>query len=57
MLAISRGAQYVEKHFTLNKSSQVIRDHTLSATPDELRQLSQLGGEVTKLLNAINGGR
>jgi N,N'-diacetyllegionaminate synthase len=57
MLAISRGAQYVEKHFTLNKSSQVIRDHTLSATPDELRQLSQLGGEVAKLVTAIDGGR
>jgi sialic acid synthase SpsE len=57
MLAISRGAQYVEKHFTLNKSSQVIRDHTLSATPDELQQLSLLGREVAKLVTAIDGGR
>jgi N,N'-diacetyllegionaminate synthase len=54
MLAIGRGAQYVEKHFTLNKSSQVIRDHTLSATPEELRQLSQLGGEVASLVGVID---
>ena len=57
MLAIGRGAQYVEKHFTLNKASQVIRDHTLSATPEELSQLSLLGGEVTKLVDVINSGR
>lgn len=56
-LAISRGAQYVEKHFTMNKASQVIRDHTLSATPDEIRQLSQLGGEITKLVDVIEGGK
>ncbi len=57
LLAISQGAQYVEKHFTLNKSSQVIRDHTLSATPDELQQLTQMGGELSKLVRAIHRGR
>ena len=57
VLAISRGAQYVEKHFTLNKASQVIRDHTLSATPTELRELCDLGGEMTKLLRVVDGGR
>ena len=57
LVAVSRGAQYVEKHFTLNKASQVIRDHTLSATPAELRELCELGGEMTKLVDVIGGGR
>ena len=52
MLAVSRNAQYVEKHFTLNKTSQVIRDHTLSATPEEFRELTQTGGEVARLVGA-----
>lgn len=53
LLAISRGAQYIEKHFTLNRSSQVIRDHTLSATPDEFRQLTQLGCALHKFVHVI----
>jgi N,N'-diacetyllegionaminate synthase len=53
MVALSRNAQYVEKHFTLNKTSQVIRDHTLSATPEEFQQLAQTGGEVARLVNAV----
>ena len=57
LLAIARGARYVEKHFTLNKASQVIRDHTLSATPPELRTLSELGGEVAKLVQVVDGDR
>jgi N,N'-diacetyllegionaminate synthase len=55
VLALARGAQYVEKHFTLNKSSQVIRDHTLSATPDELRGLTQISGELAKLVRIVDG--
>jgi sialic acid synthase SpsE len=46
ILALARGARYIEKHFTLNKTSQVIRDHVLSATPDELHQLVTLGREL-----------
>ena len=55
VLALARGARYVEKHFTLNKASQVIRDHTLSATPEELRALTQLGGELAKLVKVVDG--
>ncbi len=50
LLAIARGAQYIEKHFTLNKASQVIRDHVLSATPAEFRQLTELGRPLAKLV-------
>jgi N,N'-diacetyllegionaminate synthase len=49
LLALSRGAEFIEKHFTLNKTSQVIRDHTLSATPDEFKIISTIGRELQKL--------
>lgn len=39
--AIERGAAYLEKHFTTNKTSTVIRDHALSATPEEFRLLAE----------------
>lgn len=52
LLALSRGANFIEKHFTLNKTSQVIRDHTLSATPDEFKILSATGRELKKLSDA-----
>lgn len=43
LMAISRGAKIIEKHFTLDKSDTTIRDHALSATPDEFLTLTQLG--------------
>lgn len=46
LLAVSRGALLIEKHFTLGKTSQVIRDHVMSATPNELRQIVDLGREM-----------
>jgi sialic acid synthase SpsE len=46
LLAISRGARIVEKHFTLDKSDTTIRDHALSATPEEFRLLVNLGREL-----------
>lgn len=54
VLAISRGAQYIEKHFTLNKTSQVIRDHILSADPSELRQLVEIGKPLAKIAACVN---
>lgn len=49
LLAISRGAKLIEKHFTLNKTSQVIRDHVLSSTPDEFKKMVEIGREISKL--------
>jgi len=49
LLAISRGAKLIEKHFTLNKTSQVIRDHVMSATPDEFKNLVDIGSELSRL--------
>ena len=54
LIAIARGAKFIEKHFTLNKSSQVIRDHTLSATPDEFKLIVSQGNEISRLNNFIN---
>jgi sialic acid synthase SpsE len=51
LLAISRGAQVIEKHFTLDKSDVTIRDHALSATPLEFAELTRTGREIAKCLN------
>ena len=48
LLAISRGAKVIEKHFTLDKSDQTIRDHSLSATPDEFLNMVKIGREICK---------
>ena len=50
LLAISRGARIIEKHFTLDKSDVTIRDHALSTTPEEFLQLSRLGKDIFKKL-------
>ena len=46
LIAISRGAHIIEKHFTLDKSDTTIRDHVLSATPQEFKLMVQLGREI-----------
>lgn len=51
LLAISRGARIIEKHFTLDKSNQTIRDHTLSATPDEFVTMTTIGRDIIRKLD------
>ena len=53
ILAISRGAQLIEKHFTLNKTSQVIGDHALSAVPEEFKVLTSLGRDLYNIVSTI----
>jgi len=48
LLAISRGAKIIEKHFSLDKSDTTIRDHALSATPHEFRTMVDIGIEISK---------
>ena len=57
VLAIARGAQFVEKHLTLNKASQVIRDHILSATPEEFSELVRVGRPLARLVRESNARR
>jgi N,N'-diacetyllegionaminate synthase len=51
LIAITRGANIIEKHFTLDKSNTIIRDHAVSATPEEFRTLVNLGREINKSIN------
>ncbi len=51
LIAISRGAKIIEKHFTLDKSNTTIRDHALSATPSEFKLLVDLGNDISKKIN------
>jgi sialic acid synthase SpsE len=51
LLAITRGANIIEKHFTLDKSNTAIRDHTLSATPAEFRNLVNIGRDFEKKIS------
>ena len=51
LLAISRGAQYVEKHFTLDKTENSIKDHPFSATPEEFADLARLGKPLSRIVN------
>ncbi len=53
LLALSLGAKLVEKHFTLNKTSKVIRDHALSATPDEFRRLTEVGRDLSRFASFL----
>ncbi len=46
LIAIARGAIVIEKHFTLDKSDTTIRDHALSATPDEFLQITRIGKDI-----------
>lgn len=49
LIAIARGAKFVEKHFTLAKSLDG-SDHKCSITPEELRQLSMMGKQMSKVV-------
>jgi len=51
LIAITRGATVIEKHFTLDKSDQTIRDHALSATPQEFEQMTKIGRDIFKKIN------
>ena len=51
LLAIARGAKVIEKHFTLDKSSKFIRDHILSAEPEEMKLLVKIGREINKKIS------
>lgn len=56
LLAISRGARFVEKHFTLDKTYQSVHnDHILSATLEELRAIHDHGRPLARLAAVANG--
>ena len=50
LIAVTRGARLIEKHFTLDKANQTIRDHALSATPSEFKILVDHGRIIHNML-------
>ena len=50
MIALSRGAQVIEKHFTLDKHDMREPDHICSAEPQELRELVDFAKKVKVVL-------
>ncbi len=52
LLAVARGAQYVEKHFCLDKTDLVTKDTPFSATPAEFAEMVRIGNGIARLLHA-----
>ena len=52
LLAVSRGATYIEKHVALDKTDLVTRDTPFSATPSEFEQMVKIGNGIRRLLDA-----
>jgi len=50
LLAIGRGAQYVEKHFCLDKTDPHVRDTSFSLSPSEFGDLVKYGNEIATAL-------
>ena len=53
ILSVALGGTVVEKHFTLDKSDTTIRDHALSLTPNEFKQMVDLGNAINNMCNTI----
>ena len=52
LLAVARGASYIEKHFCLDKTDLTVRDTVFSATPDEFAEMVRIGDGMRRLLDA-----
>ena len=50
LIAIARGAQYIEKHVTLSKVEDSIKDNHFALSFDEFRQMVDIGGGMERLL-------
>ena len=52
IVAISNGAQIIERHFTLNKNMEG-PDHILSSDPEEMKKLVYYAREIPKILEMV----
>ena len=50
LLAIGRGARYVEKHFCLDKTDPHVKDASFSLSPSEFGDLVKYGNEISTAL-------
>lgn len=48
LLAIARGACYIEKHFTLSKPDLWVRDTSFALDPNEFRDMVTYGNEISQ---------
>jgi sialic acid synthase SpsE len=49
LIAIARGAQYIEKHVTLNKLEDSIKDHGFALSFDEFGEMVRIGRNMDRL--------
>jgi len=52
LIAISRGAKYIEKHLTLNRTELSIKDNHFALTPDDFKQMVVIGQQIARLIDA-----
>lgn len=50
LIAIARGAKYVEAHVTLDKTEESIRDNHFALSFDEFRQMVDIGRNMARLV-------
>lgn len=50
LIAIARGAQYIEKHVTLDKTEESIKDNSFALSFDEFAEMVRVGREIGALL-------
>jgi len=56
LMALSRGAKFIETHFTLDKAHESVHnDHILSTTPDEFELLNTYGRSLYRLSRVLTG--
>ena len=50
LIAIARGARYIEKHVTLDKTERTIKDNAFSLSFGEFSQMVSIGTEMARLI-------
>lgn len=50
LIAVARGARYIEKHVTLDKTETSIKDNHFALSFDEFAQMATIGREMERLL-------
>ena len=51
LIAVARGAQYIEKHVTLDPTNTEIRDHSFALTIGNFRAMAQMIKLMERVLN------
>ena len=49
LIAVTRGAEYIEKHLTLDKTLSWPRDASFALDPTEFRQMVDIGSEIARI--------